>query len=96
MAKYRKKPVVIEAFQLNYEQAMGFYPVPSWFSEARDQEIVDIYVTEKLHGSQYCIINTLEGKMKANKDDFIIQGVNGEIYACKPDIFEKSYELVVE
>lgn len=94
MSKYRKKPVIIEAFQLTYEQAMGFYPVPLWFIEAKDCEMVEIYVTEKLHGSQYCIINTLEGKMRADKDDYIIQGVNGELYPCKPEIFEKTYELV--
>lgn len=94
MAKYRKKPVVIEAFQLTYEQAIGKENVPIWFSEAVDKGYVKVFVTDKIHGSQYCSIKTLEGEMIASKDDFIIQGVNGEIYPCKPDIFEKTYDIV--
>ena len=62
MAKYRKKPVVIEAYKT--EQEMD--------------------------------IPTLEGVMHASIRDFIITGVNGEMYPCKPDIFEKTYELVKE
>lgn len=60
MSKFRKKPVVIEAYQTEKE----------------------VY------------IETLEGRMKANKGDWIITGVNGEQYPCKPDIFEKTYEPV--
>ena len=58
--KYRKKPVIIEAYQTDKEM----------------------------------IINTLEGEMKASIGDYIITGVQGEQYPCKPDIFEKTYELV--
>lgn len=60
--KYRKKPVVIEAYQTDAEM----------------------------------IIHTLEGDMKANVGDYIITGLRGEKYPCKPDIFEKSYELIKE
>lgn len=60
--KYRKKPVIIEAFQTDREM----------------------------------IIHTLEGDMKANVGDYIITGLRGEKYPCKPDIFEQSYELVKE
>ena len=60
--KYRKKPVVIEA-----------------------------YVTKKV-----MYIETLEGMHKANPGDYIITGVNGEQYPCKPDIFEETYEPVLE
>ncbi|WP_332908335.1 hypothetical protein [Marinococcus halophilus] len=42
----------------------------------------------------YCVIRTLEGDMVANGGDYIIQGVNGEIYPCNPEIFEKTYEAV--
>ncbi|MBM7585840.1 hypothetical protein JOC86_002382 [Bacillus pakistanensis] len=86
MAKYRKKPVVIEAVQYN-----GLV-----------SEIVDFAVEEHpdnvfkifnyFDGELF--INTLEGKVKANKGDYIIKGVNGEFYPCKPDIFEKTYEIV--
>lgn len=58
--KYRKKPIVIEAYQTDKEM----------------------------------IIHTLEGDMKASVGDYIITGLRGEKYPCKPDVFEKSYELV--
>ena len=47
-------------------------------------------------GSRTFSIKTLEGNMKAENNDWIIKGVNGEFYPCKPDIFEKTYELVTE
>ena len=53
--------------------------------------IVEAYQTDK-----EVIIHTLEGDMKASVSDYIITGVNGEQYPCKPDIFEKTYELVAE
>lgn len=83
--KYRKKPVVIEAFRFQIDKAM-----PDWFNEKR---ITNEIVT---HDDGTVEIKTLEGMMKANKGDYIIQGVNGEIYPCKPDIFEKTYDEVVE
>jgi len=58
--KFRKIPVVIEAYQTDVEME----------------------------------IETLEGKMKANKGDWIIKGVKGELYPCKPDVFEMTYEKV--
>lgn len=82
--KYRKKPVVIEAFRFQIDKAM-----PDWFNEKR---ITNEIVT---HDDGTVEIKTLEGMMKANKGDYIIQGVNGEIYPCKPDIFEKTYDEVV-
>ncbi len=82
--KYRKKPVVIEAFRFKIDKAM-----PDWFNEKR---ITNEIVT---HDDGTVEIKTLEGMMKANKGDYIIQGVNGEIYPCKPDIFEKTYDEVV-
>ena len=61
MAKFRKKPVEIEAYQTDKEMD----------------------------------IKTLEGTMHANVGDWIITGVNGEQYPCKPDIFEKTYEPII-
>jgi len=95
MAKFRKKPVVIEAFQLTYEMAKGEEKVPEWFSLVTKNSEVKVFVTDKIQDSQYCEIKTLEGIMRADAKDFIIQGVNGEIYPCKPDIFEKTYEEVI-
>jgi len=83
MKKFRKKPVVIEAIQ--------------WTGE----NIVD--VAEFMHScsgfninkfTKTVIIETLEGTMSASKDDYIIKGVKGEFYPCKPDIFEQTYETV--
>lgn len=93
MAKYRKKPVVIEAIQYNNTNF----------------DKIEIFVGKKLQcdlrsdaGYQAgvvpplidVIIPTLEGDMRATYGDYIIKGVNGEFYPCKPDIFEKTYEKV--
>lgn len=95
MAKFRKKPVVIEAFQLTYDCAMSKEYIPVWAYEANKDGILGIGVVSKVKNSQYAIIKTLEGEMRADANDWIIQGVNGEIYPCKPDIFEKTYEKVL-
>ena len=81
---YRKKPVVIEAFQLGVDH------MPNWFvDKVRTEEIA---FDEKLGA----YIQTLEGVMQAGVGDYIIKGVAGEIYPCKPDIFNKTYEAVWE
>lgn len=82
--KFRKKPIVIEAFQL-YQN-----PKPEWFTTSEYVEYIEH------HGCSSAKIETLEGVMIAHYDDYIIKGVNGEIYPCKPDIFEKTYEPVLE
>jgi len=69
--KYRKRPVVIEAFQYRTD---GPSAVPEWFTDYEwDGDVL--------------LIRTLEGTMLADPDDWIIRGVKGEIYPCKPDIF---------
>ena len=79
--KYRKKPIVIEAFQL------GIDNIPDWcMKKAVDREV-------HLYGEPIkADIKTLEGTMTANFGDFIIKGVKGEIYPCKADIFYATYE----
>lgn len=81
MAKYRKKPVEIEAIQFTGD---NMYDIIK-FSDASD----NFGFKERL-----VTIQTLEGTMTANIDDWIIKGVSGEFYPCKPDIFEKTYEKV--
>lgn len=76
--KYRKKPVVVDAVQFN--------------NSADIHEFCGDFVREPV-GEDYLEIKTLEGIMRASKGDYIIKGVNGEFYPCKPDIFEKTYEL---
>ena len=89
--KYRKKPVVVEAFQLTDDQEME---APAWFTQAVADEKVGINRSLRNgHISVYgCTIQTLEGRMHAKLGDYIIQGVNGELYPCKPEIFLKTYE----
>ena len=90
MTQYRKKQVVINAWPA---KEISFFAANDWSKIPK--EINDVY--EK--GGWVFLTNgeinipTLEGTMKANKDDMIIQGVNGEFYPCKQDIFEKTYEL---
>lgn len=84
--KYRKKPVVIEAIQFKDD-----VDTIQRISEFLDSGIcVDYSEPQK----PVVKIATLEGVMAANVGDYIIKGVNGEFYPCKPDIFEKTYEKV--
>lgn len=95
MAMYRKKPIVIDAFKwtgdINQEED------PEWIIEAlskpqdRNPGWAIIGTGEK---GLCMIISTLEGEHIANQGDYIVRGVKGEIYPCKPDIFEMSYEKV--
>ena len=86
--KYRKKPVVIEAFKFDgdFISSTGDLYVPEWASEALD---IGVLVFE---GENDLFVNTLEGKMLVTPGDYVIQGIQGEIYPCKPDIFEATYE----
>lgn len=77
--KFRKKPVVIEAFQLTKDLLM---------------ETCTNSKGLKLNGDGTVSIPTLEGEMLASVGDWIITGVKGERYPCKPDIFEATYEPV--
>lgn len=83
--KYRKKPVVIDAYRL---PAAG-EDVPDSFH----QWCEEVGFTEFESGrDETLVIPTLEGAMTAQPGDWIIKGVNGEFYPCKPDIFDKTYE----
>ena len=92
MAKYRKKPVIIEAFQYDGDLmgSNGKYYVPDWAIEALEKGIMYYDCFEGKPSELF--IKTLEGNHHASVNDYIIKGVNGELYPCKPDIFEKTYE----
>ena len=81
MIKYRKKPVVIEAVQFTGDNAdeIGYFCGFNAQLVGREKRLE---------------IKTKEGVMTANPGDYIIKGVQGEFYPCKPDIFEQTYELV--
>ena len=84
--KYRKKPVVIEAWKFTRK---ALKDIDSWVRKYRDNiKLVSQYGGDVL----YIEIETLEGTMRAELNDYIIKGVQGEFYPCKPDIFEKTYE----
>ena len=91
---YRKKPVEIEAMQLTRE---AFSEVINWLI---DEDVDYSYRCDTLgecSGSQdghTLYLPTLEGEMKVSEGDYIIQGVQGEFYPCKPDIFHETYEEV--
>ena len=88
MGKFRKKSVVIEAFQLNERGLIG----EDWFWDAVTRNDIITHCFGKHYSAPaWCEIKTLEGTMIANAGDYIIQGVNGEIYPCKADIFQKTY-----
>lgn len=88
MAKFRKKPVVIEAFKWTGDEHQTEDPV--WACDAIRLGV--IYFIDI--GTPRCSlhIKTLEGTMAAQAGDWIIQGVKGEIYPCKPDIFTATYD----
>lgn len=88
--KYRKKPVVIEAIQ--YTEKTEF-EIVQW-SEGVVIPSPVLEPTEDNPTGRYLQIVTLEGIMTANINDYIIKGVKGEFYPCKPDIFELTYEKI--
>ena len=97
MAKFRKKPVVIEAFQMTLERRWNNVDWPSWLNKAwnTDGEGSLFIDPDDNEDKSKLAIGTLEGVHRVLWGDWIIQGVKGEIYPCKPDIFEATYEPVV-
>ena len=89
-AKFRKKPVVIEAMKLTKE---NWEDVRSWIVMNDPKSLKEVVKNEKGEVTGI-IIHTLEGDHLANMGDFIIKGIKGEFYPCKPDIFVKTYEVV--
>jgi len=99
--KFRTKPVVIEAFQMTKERRLDNSEWPHWLHEAWQKPVTEL-------GSFFCsadgclenethtpvFIQSLEGTMNVDWGDWIIQGIKGELYLCKPDIFEATYEEV--
>jgi len=84
MPRFRKKPVEVEAVQ---------------WTGSNINELWDVFSAENIYGPteknpDWLIIATLEGDMRADVGDWIIQGVKGELYPCKPDIFDATYEAL--
>lgn len=91
MMRYRKKPVVIEAYQVSEYDYDGFLMFnhfcnpPSWLIEA--SKAGRVYIKDSM-----IYLETLEGDMRVSINDYIVRGIDGELYPCKPSIFERTYE----
>ena len=93
--KFRKKPVEIEAMQLNKNYDSIVNCVEFVFNIGMDSSMIGEAATvKKVQDEGGFLIPTLEGEMKASFGDFIIKGVKGEFYPCKPEIFEMTYESI--
>ena len=83
ISTYRKKPLVVEALQwtgFNLNEVIGFCPVIQVETELLVDRFPELFIC------------TLEGEMHVSLNDFIIKGVRGEFYACKPDVFWETYD----
>lgn len=88
--QYRKKPVVIEAVQITKGMLL-----PDWLVEAITAGKVRLHGMSRILRIQPWVeIVTLEGTMRGDANDWIIKGVQGELYPCKPDIFKATYDPV--
>ena len=94
--KYRKKPVVVEAIKLGWDtwnEICDFVPEDAFGGGVYLDDVTLKELPEgKTSNAIGLKINTLEGVMLAQQGDYIIKGVKGEFYPCKPDIFEMTYE----
>lgn len=96
MAKFRKKPIIVEAVQWtgsNLEEIRNFVGSDLIENYIKHFDIERTLIKQTLAG---IAINTLEGTMIVNYGDYIIKGVNNEFYPCKPDIFKQIYEEIID
>ena len=97
MPKYQTKPVTKEAFQMTRKRREDNSEWPNWLNMAwnkKHNEVGAVYPSEypNSDGKDLLEIHTLEGFQTISWDDYIIQGLSGELYSCKPDIFKKAYK----
>ncbi len=102
--RYRKKPVVIEAFQMTKERRWDNRDWPEWLNKAWNMEPgegavwvdADAPVREGCESSDWLVCGTLQGGHRISPRDWIIKGEKGEIYPCKPSVFAMTYEEVTD
>ena len=90
--KYRKKPVVVDVIRFNKEEWL--HKKEEAYPMVETVESITRNTKQGTYVSYQPVIRTLEGDMLVSHGDYIIKGVQGEFYPCKPDIFEATYELV--
>lgn len=104
MAKYCKRPVVIEAFQMTEKRRWDNSEWPAWLGKAWCTDPgegsvwidPDAPIAEGHKSAVELVCGTLEGVHRIDWNDWIIKGIAGELYLCKPDIFNKTYERVMK
>ena len=97
--KFRKKPVIIDAIQFTGKESLDDvikFMNPEELCGKREVNTIRSIIGHYIEKDEIIVIPTLEGDMIASKGDWIIRGVQGEYYPCKPDIFEATYEVVSE
>ncbi len=102
MTKYRKKPVVVEAFQMTLKRRWDNQEWPNWLHQAWSMEpsegavwsSLNAPIAEGKESANELVCGTLEGVHRIDWGDWIIKGIKGELYLCKPDTFEMTYEKV--
>ncbi|WP_281783763.1 hypothetical protein [Sinimarinibacterium flocculans] len=93
ISKYRKKPVVIEAARFDGTRE-SIAAICRWANTSQEEDLWIDYLSVKDDEVSDVLVHTLEGPMRVNVGDWIIKGVQGEFYPCKPDIFAATYEEV--
>jgi hypothetical protein len=95
--KYRKKPIVVEAYRITEAARLCYADWPEWLKEAwdkSDDEIGSVYPSRDYDNDCRIYVKTLEGAYLIEWDAYIIKGIEGELYPCRGDIFERTYEKV--
>ena len=92
MSRYRKKPVEVEAYQWNH-RVENFDSAPAWLKQANALDPDEPGAFFVPMGAKDAVVVTLNGHVRVPSDDWIIRGVAGELYPCRNDIFEATYEL---
>lgn len=81
-----KKPIVVDVWQLDYK---SISTAPKWVKNARDRN----RIAYRIRG-EYWTVYTIEGPMFADEGSYLIKGVKGELYPCRKDVFEETYDVV--
>ena len=94
--QYRKVACVIEAFQMTHARRWDHSEWPQWLHEAWNRSPGEgaLWIDPDDQAKERLVLGTLEGVHRVTWGDWIIRGVQGELYPCKPDIFEQTYEPV--
>lgn len=93
--KFRKRPIIIEAFQMTLARRWDNHEWPNWLHAAWNKPIYTegaVWIDPEDGSNNRLTIGTKEGTYRLSWGDWLILGIAGEIYACKPDIFELTYE----